>query len=499
MKGRGLFLISGSILAALICAALWLGYVKNYAPIGLGDFWMPKTSPDGKIVTAYEFQRGRTLWDWMQLLVVPALLFVAGLLFNKKLKEREAIAALDTQREAALQKYFDVVGDLFTKGAQNAPHSASPNQEPSSSEPAVKPPIERELKHEISQVGSQVTLAPSAVSLIRARTLTVLAMLDGRRKGALMRFLLEAELVQMCPRDRPPGAVLSLENADLRDAELRGLSLRDVPLSHVDLRGADLRLVNLKDADIRITTLIDDKWQLVWKIANNRFNRKLWDEVVDLKDADLAEACLNGAELNRIDLRGADLRGTSLDMAQFQNAVIDRKTRIDPKWFLVWKIANDKAEKIDLRGSDLLHAYLAGLALHGKSLLGANIAGTDLSLAFLEEADLRGVTAMATQFTKAKMTAANLSRATLFDADFSGAKLPRADLSETLCPWAKFGGANLAEANLRRSDLRRADLSNADLSNADLTEALLSGTNLEGAVLSGTRVSDEQLANAKGH
>src|SRR5437764_11997097 len=50
---------------------------------------------------------GKTLWDWLQLLIVPTVLAVAALLFNLATSRREQQIALDNQRETLLQDYLD--------------------------------------------------------------------------------------------------------------------------------------------------------------------------------------------------------------------------------------------------------------------------------------------------------------------------------------------------------------------------------------------------------
>jgi hypothetical protein len=93
------------------------------------------------IVLAYIFNlnvpglRGKTLWDWLQLLIIPAVLAVGGYLFNyttsrnerqateqRAQVEREAASkrdqterdiASDNQHEAALQAYIDKISELL--------------------------------------------------------------------------------------------------------------------------------------------------------------------------------------------------------------------------------------------------------------------------------------------------------------------------------------------------------------------------------------------------
>src|SRR5262249_15867094 len=123
-------------------------------------------------------------------------------------------------------------------------------------------------------------------SVIRARTLTVLNMLDGKRKGDLVRFLVEANLVQDWIDQNSRTPPIRLDNANLRDAVPPRLSLRNVPLKHVDLRGADLRWTDLHDAGVdEATTHFDPKWKMVWGLK--QFGYRYLS--IDLRKFDLSE------------------------------------------------------------------------------------------------------------------------------------------------------------------------------------------------------------------
>src|SRR5947208_411800 len=80
---------------------------------------------------------GKTLWDWLQLLIIPAVLALGGYLFTyttsrneraatekRTQAEREAAEkraqaerdiSLDNQREAALQVYIDKISELLLR------------------------------------------------------------------------------------------------------------------------------------------------------------------------------------------------------------------------------------------------------------------------------------------------------------------------------------------------------------------------------------------------
>ncbi len=73
-----------ALLAALLTALLLIaGYVYDLAIIGFSDYTYTKS--DGES----EFQRGKTVWDWMQLLIVPAALAIGGFIFNRTEKQLE--------------------------------------------------------------------------------------------------------------------------------------------------------------------------------------------------------------------------------------------------------------------------------------------------------------------------------------------------------------------------------------------------------------------------
>src|SRR5689334_18290705 len=53
----------------------------------------------------------KTLWDWLQLLIVPLALAVVALVFQLANTRTEQKIALDNQREDLLQAYLDRMSD----------------------------------------------------------------------------------------------------------------------------------------------------------------------------------------------------------------------------------------------------------------------------------------------------------------------------------------------------------------------------------------------------
>ncbi|MDP1547269.1 MAG: pentapeptide repeat-containing protein [Anaerolineales bacterium] len=170
----------------------------------------------------------KTLWDWMELLIIPLVLAIGAFLLNRseraverKLAESRAQLereiATDRQQEVALQSYLDRMAELL-----------------------LKDKLRTTKNKEVRDV-------------VRIRTLTVLRGLDGRRKGDVLLFLNEAGLINAT------NPVIYLNGADLTGAHLQGINLNDTNLQSVNLSKAILQFANLERADLREALLHNAK------------------------------------------------------------------------------------------------------------------------------------------------------------------------------------------------------------------------------------------------
>jgi len=219
------------VLLALFVVII-LGYIFHWDWTGLNEFnsisiTTNTASPPQKITRTIAYQPGKTLWDWLQLLIIPAVLAVGGYLFNYTTSKNEQQStqlrdqnerdiASDNQREAALQGYIDKISELLLDKDHPLRESAP----------------EDEVR-----------------KIARVRTLTVLPRLDKERKRSVLQFLHESGLIDKDNR------IIDLRGADLREAILSFAHLSDAHLlqahlSFADLRGADLNLANLSGASV---------------------------------------------------------------------------------------------------------------------------------------------------------------------------------------------------------------------------------------------------------
>src|SRR6266566_3766496 len=114
-----------------------------------------------------QYRPEKTLWDWLQLLIIPLVLAVGALLFNRANSLTEQKVSLDKQRQDLLQAYIDKMSELLLK------------------EHLDERTTDGKLKPEYEHVRN----------VARVRTITLLIQLDVRQIGYVFAFLREAELM----------------------------------------------------------------------------------------------------------------------------------------------------------------------------------------------------------------------------------------------------------------------------------------------------------------
>jgi uncharacterized protein YjbI with pentapeptide repeats len=258
----------------IIAVLLWLlviigGYRYNWRWTGVGQY---STPAKGK----REWHHRKTLWDWMQLLIIPAVLAGAALLFNAQNARTQQALTTDNQREAALQAYINSMSEhLLHDNLRKSPEDA-------------------EIR-----------------SVARTRTLSTLRQLDGARKGQLIQFLYESGLITST--STRPAPIISLRDADLQDADLQ-----DADLFYASLDGVDLHGASLDGASLHGASLVNA--DLHFALLRGANLRGAFLNKADLHGAYLQGAVLLYTRLNNANLRGADLRGVDLTNAGLPDA-----------------------------------------------------------------------------------------------------------------------------------------------------------------------------------
>lgn len=258
-----------------------------------------------------QYQPTKTLWDWLQLLIVPIGLAVAAYWLNsansqteQKMTamrdETERTIALDNQRAELLHDYLDRMSDLL---------------------------LEQKFRD------AQLHLV--AQNIARARTLTVLPGLNGDRKGRLLQFLYESGLITVNSKE-----CILLQNADLSGANLRGFDLSRANLSEANLSGANLSGANLSEAQLQGVCLENADLSGVILRGANLHRARLRDATLNgasLQDVNLTQANLSDARLERADLTRADFSDSIVNGARLERAILNEATISSVQRSKMWK------------------------------------------------------------------------------------------------------------------------------------------------------------------
>jgi uncharacterized protein YjbI with pentapeptide repeats len=244
----------------LLLLLLWIGYTRAPGISGFGPHVVKKTEtfefdaeearkrapeeegPPEKLSITTETQSARTVWEWLTVLTISAVITGVALWFsNSQAEQQREIENLRSER-AVVDSHLEHIGILL---------------------------LEEDLR--TAGENGDVRL------LARARTLAALDGVSGDRKVRLLEFLSETNLIQFGPQGEPP--VISLRFADLRDTHL----VKRHILINTDLDRAELDNAQLDDA----------------KLNNAKLTR------ATLTGADLSGTDLSGADLTGADLSNA--------------------------------------------------------------------------------------------------------------------------------------------------------------------------------------------------
>jgi len=292
----------------------WTGFGED------SNISQEETLQNGKLTVTKRithFQSRKTLWDWLGLLgviAIPVALFYFQQQEQKRSdKQSEAekeIAAINL-REEAIQNYIDRIADLL---------------------------IDKKMRSLFKLFTRRTSLEDSPefdeldaiLDLIHARTLSILRRLDGdgERKGSVVRFLIDTELIQ--------GFSI------LKEANLIGANLSVIDISYINLCKADLSNAMLPFSIIKGANLC------LAKLVNTNLIKATLDES-DLRYTEFDNAYLIDAKLQRANLYEANLEGANLEGANLKGA--------------------------NLEGANIKGANLEGTNLEGANLKGANLKG----------------------------------------------------------------------------------------------------------------------------
>jgi uncharacterized protein YjbI with pentapeptide repeats len=215
----------------------------------------------------------KTLWDWMELFIIPAVLGLGALVFTNQQRVNDQKIEYNRNQEATLQNYMDEMTELL---------------------------IDQDLQTVISDNGSPVS------NVAKVRTVTALRILDEERRNIILRFLYMSRL---------SGNILeytNLSEVDLTGAVLIEFNLKFTNLCEANLHKAKLDSANLFRAHLNGANLC--KADLT--------RAKMQYAILDF--ANLSNATLIHADLTKSMFRETNLTDTKFGNTNLYEAYITR-------------------------------------------------------------------------------------------------------------------------------------------------------------------------------
>jgi uncharacterized protein YjbI with pentapeptide repeats len=316
-------LIIVAVIAAIVVTVVLIFVVVGFYGTGFDGYNKITTArtiggpSSGAVIRTEEYQPGKTLWDWMSLLILPVILALVGFFFTRTERRNEQAIAIDNQQEAALQGYLDRMSALL---------------------------LEKNLRE--SKLDDEVR------TIARVRTLIMLCQLNTRRINYMLVFLRESKLIT----DDMSTNILTFSKANLSNVYLQGVDFHSIDLNYAKLSGANLGEANLSGADLGRAFL-----SKAYLHGANLYGANLGG--ANLYGANLGGANLGEANLGEANLSEANLSGANLSKAYLSKAYLSEANLYGAK----------------LQGADLSEADLYGVNLQGADLSKAYLSKANLS------------------------------------------------------------------------------------------------------------------------
>src|SRR5215208_7484025 len=94
---------------------------SRWQTIGKWVLWAVGVAAVLTVAVFIGYRYGITLWDWIKLLIVPAVIAGGGLWFNVQQREREQRIANDRAQDEALQAYLDHMSGMLIPPSKDQP------------------------------------------------------------------------------------------------------------------------------------------------------------------------------------------------------------------------------------------------------------------------------------------------------------------------------------------------------------------------------------------
>ena len=247
------------LVAILIVTIFYLATMQN----------PPSWTGFGQRIIAEKISPSKTLWDWLDLLIIPVAVGLLGWSFAQIEKVKTQKREEERAQKEILKSFFESMTNLI-------------------------------IVHNLQASPTQQTLA-----IARAIVNTAFNNMNGQRKGQVLQFLYESDLIDYDPKLLLLG--VNLQNAILDEIVLGKSEIKGAFFNKASIQRANLKGANLIGCDFSLANFSHSLLEGANLSYTNLSKSKL-------KNMDLRSVNFEGANLN-----GANLKGSKISYAQLES------------------------------------------------------------------------------------------------------------------------------------------------------------------------------------
>lgn len=249
------------IIILIACCVLFIWAVNPDAA--------PAWTGFGKYNEITDGHRAKTLWEWLDLLLIPFCVGILAWSFKEAEKEKSSKSEEERSQNETLDSFVNTMTELITK-------------------------------HNLANQNS--TLETRIIA--RTRINLAFSNLNGARKGQVLQFLFESGLIDYSPKINILGGNMKnaiLDGIVLSKSEIKGVYFNNATIKETNLNAANFTSCDFTKADLSNSLVTNTNFSYT-----NLTKSKL-------KNMDLTSVNFEGANLTKADLRGSKIKQEQLN------------------------------------------------------------------------------------------------------------------------------------------------------------------------------------------
>jgi uncharacterized protein YjbI with pentapeptide repeats len=243
----------------------------------------PSWTGFGESVKSDKLNEAKSLWDWLDLLIIPAAIALIGWLFSEIEKSKNNKREEERSQNEIVESFLQTMTNLI---------------------------IEHGLHDNLNQ---------QLLSIVRARINIAVNNLNGARRGQILQFLYESELIDFNPKIKLLG--INFQNALLDEIVLGQSEIKGAYFNNASIKNANLKGGNFTGCDFSRANFSNSL------LENTDFSYSILSKA-SLKYIDLTTVNFEGAILNGANLKGSTILKTQLENIHDKKKIKVSKTKV---------------------------------------------------------------------------------------------------------------------------------------------------------------------------